>query len=262
MQTARCRRSFPFLPALLLLAAIVPATADARGFPILLYHRFGPQVNSSTMVRTDVFEAQLVEIERNGCRVVPLAQLVRHIVGQGPPPATCAIAVTVDDGHRSVYTQLLPVVLRHRVPVTLFIYPSAISNAPYGLTWQQLRELHATGLFDIQSHTYWHPNFKREKRRLGAEAYRRLVEMQLGKAREILEQHIGAPVDMLAWPFGIYDRELEEHAWQAGYVAAFTMEGSPARSGDDPMAIPRYYITSATGSRAFAAIVAAAKERP
>ena len=38
---------------------------------------------------------------------------------------------------------------QYRVPVTLFTYPSAISNARYAMTWAQLRELKATGLFDI-----------------------------------------------------------------------------------------------------------------
>jgi hypothetical protein len=34
------------------------------------------------------------------------------------------------------------------------------------MTWDQLRTLRNTGLFDIQSHTYWHPNFAIERRRL------------------------------------------------------------------------------------------------
>lgn len=45
----------------------------------------------------------------------------------------------------------------HEVPVTLFVYPSAISNATYAMTWEQLDTLHRTGLFDIGSPTYWHP---------------------------------------------------------------------------------------------------------
>jgi peptidoglycan/xylan/chitin deacetylase (PgdA/CDA1 family) len=44
------------------------------------------------------------------------------------------VAITVDDGHLSVYTELYPLILKHRPPVTLFIYPSAISNASYALT--------------------------------------------------------------------------------------------------------------------------------
>jgi hypothetical protein len=54
---------------------------------------------------------------------------------------------------------------RH-IPVSLFIYPSAISNASYELTWKQLKEMHASGLVDIESHTYWHPDLSMEKSHL------------------------------------------------------------------------------------------------
>jgi peptidoglycan/xylan/chitin deacetylase (PgdA/CDA1 family) len=82
--------------------------------------------------------------------------------------------ITADDGHESVFTEMAPLVREYGVPVTLFIYPSAISNAPYAMTWEQLAALDRTGLFGIESHTYWHPNFKTEKRRLSAGAYRAL----------------------------------------------------------------------------------------
>ena len=54
-----------------------------------------------------------------------------------------------------------PLIERERIPVTLFSYPSAISNASYAMTWEQLAALKATGLFSIESHSYWHPNFPR-----------------------------------------------------------------------------------------------------
>jgi peptidoglycan/xylan/chitin deacetylase (PgdA/CDA1 family) len=118
------------------------------------------------------------------------------------------VVITVDDGHESVYTQMFPLVEQYRIPVTLFIYPSAISNASYAMTWEQLRELQGSGLFNIQSHTYWHPNFKHEKKRLTPEQYEKLVDLQLTKSKDILERQLGVHVDMLAWPFGIYDDEL------------------------------------------------------
>src|SRR5205823_12741499 len=70
-----------------------------------------------------------------------------------------------------------------------------------------------TGLVDIQSHTYWHPNFKVEKRRLAAAAYDEFVTMQLVKPRRVLQAKLGIDTDVLAWPFGIYDDDLrsEEH---------------------------------------------------
>src|SRR5690242_9619856 len=90
-----------------------------------------------------------------------------------------AVVITVDDGHRSVYSDMLPLVRKYRLPVTLFIYPSAISNASYAMTWAQLEALKETGFFDIQSHTYWHPNFKTERRRLGAPDFDKFATMQL-----------------------------------------------------------------------------------
>lgn len=237
----------------------IPGISFAVELPILLYHRFGSRVSDSMMVKTEVFEAQLNELEQKGFHVIPLQRLVDHLVAHVPPPPPQSVVITVDDGHRSVYTELLPIVLRHRIPVTLFIYPSAISNASYAMTWEQLRELRATGLFDIQSHTYWHPNFMREKRRLSPADYDRLVEMQLTKSKQVLEARLGAQVNLLAWPYGLHDRDLDERARKAGYIAAVTMERRSARSSDDPMAIPRYLVTSAVSGRAFSAIFAVPK---
>ena len=91
------------------------------------------------------------------------------------------MVITDDDAHRSVFTEMFPLVMRYHVPVTLFVYPSAISNASYAMTWEQLRQVEQTGLFDIQSHTFWHPNFKVEKRRLAPAEYEQLVDSQLRK---------------------------------------------------------------------------------
>lgn len=241
--------------AVALLCSAYPGPSAASGFPILVYHRFGPQVEDSMMVRTGAFEAQLRQIQAAGYQVVPLRQFVDHVVRHAPPPPPHSLAITVDDGHRSVYTELLPVVQRHHIPVTLFIYPSAISNASYAMTWQQLVELRATGLFDIQSHTYWHPNFHKEKRSLEPQAYIRLVDTQLAKSKQVLEARLGEHIDLLAWPFGLYDDELEVHAAGAGYVAAFTLDRRPAQNSDQPLALPRYLITDAVSEASFSAIL-------
>lgn len=246
---------FRVLTAALLVLLIVPLTTMASPVPVLVYHRFGPQVADSMTIRTEAFEKQLEQIEKGGYRVVPLRQLVDHIVAHDPAPPPRSVAITVDDGHLSVYTEMLPVVRRHHIPVTLFIYPSAISNASYAMTWEQLEELRATGLFDIQSHTYWHPNFFQEKRRLAPETYARFVDTQLIRSRQVLEKRLGGHVDLLAWPFGLQDADLRAHAAQAGYMAAFTLKGRPARDDDDPMALPRYLITDAVGEKAFISIL-------
>ena len=231
------------------------AMAAAESVPILVYHRFGPTVADSMTVRTEVFEAHLRYLKAQGYQVVPLRDLVDALRTGSPVLPAKAVVISVDDGHRSVYTQMLPVVQRYQIPVTLFIYPSAISNASYAMTWEQLRALQQSGWFSIQSHTYWHPNFKQEKRRLTPAAYHDLVQMQLRRSKQKLEQTLGIQADLLAWPFGIYDDELQQQARDAGYVAAFSIDGRGASRADPLMALPRFLMVDGMDKRALASLL-------
>ena len=210
--------------------------------PILLYHRFGPVVADSMTVTTAVFESQLKYLRDHGYTVIPLKQLVDYYHRKSLSLPSRPLVITVDDGHKSVYTDMFPLLKKYRIPVTLFLYPSAISNASYAMTWNELREIKETGLFDYQSHTFWHPNFKIEKKRLNPVEYANFVEMQLKKSKEKLEKEFHAKVDMLAWPFGIYDDELVHKAMGAGYVAALSMDRRHATISDNVMILPRYLI--------------------
>jgi peptidoglycan/xylan/chitin deacetylase (PgdA/CDA1 family) len=253
---------------LFLFLLLTPGTsvcaADSAEYrvPILAYHRFGSTVSDRMTVTITVFESHLRFLRENGYEVVPLRQWVQSRLTSGPPLSPRSIVITVDDGHRSVYEQMLPLVQRYHIPVTLFVYPSAISNADYALTWEQLENLKETGLFDVQSHSYWHPNFKLEKQRLAHDEYLRFVDMQLTKSRETLEKKLRTHVDMLAWPFGIFDDELIGKAVEAGYIAAFTIEGRHATPRDSIMALPRYLMTQAYQGKGFVDLLAGNVSQP
>ena len=146
---------------------------------------------------------------------------------------------------------MLPLVRKYRIPVTLFIYPSAISNASYAMTWDQLRELKKTGLFDLQGHTYWHPNFRNELKKLSPEQYDKFADMQLIKSKNRLEKELGVKVDMLAWPFGLSDDLLIAKAAKAGYVAAFTIERRHSGSSENVMKLPRYLLNNSHKGKVF-----------
>lgn len=231
----------------------------AAPVPVLLYHRFGPTVADSMTVKTGDFAATLEYLRENGYQVIPLGQLVDFQLGKAAAPPPHSVVITIDDGHRSVYTEIFPLLRKFQVPVTLFIYPSAISNAAYALTWEQLREMQASGLIDCQSHTYWHPNFKKEKKRLAPAEYDKFVEMQFTKSQVKLEKELGKSVDLLAWPFGIYDDELVGNAGAAGYRAAFTMDRRAAGPRENVMSLPRYLISGEKADRQVKAILAVSK---
>jgi peptidoglycan/xylan/chitin deacetylase (PgdA/CDA1 family) len=243
-----------FLSAITSIAIAGVAPESATSATILLYHRFGPVAADSMTVTTAVFASQLKYLHDNGYNIVPLHDVVNFAAGHGELPPR-AVAIAADDGHRSVFSDMKPLVKRYRIPVTLFIYPSAISNASYALTWEQLAELKATGLFSVESHTYWHPNFHIEKRRLSDEDYRKFVDSQLNKSRQVLERRLGGHVTMLAWPFGIYDDELIAAATKSGYVAAFSIERRKVSRSDNIMALPRFIVTNGDIGQRFGSLL-------
>jgi hypothetical protein len=123
------------------------------------------------------------------------------------------------------------------------------------MTWEQLREIKRTGLFEIQSHTYWHPDFRKEKKRLSNFEYVKFVEMQLKKSKDRLEKEFDSKVDMLAWPFGICDDWLISKATEAGYVASFTIERHHVSNSGSIMRLPRYLLHDADQDKAFEMIL-------
>lgn len=206
-------------------------------------------------VTNNTFAWQLQYLKEHGYTVIPLHELVDYFRGAAAPPPEHSVVITADDGHRSVYSDMLPLVRQYGIHVTLFIYPSAISNATYAMTWPQLAELVGTGLFDVQSHTYWHPNFRKDKVRLDPQQYDAFVDIQLTKSRQALESRLGVHVELLAWPFGIYDEGLIARARAAGYVAALSIERRPSTVNDSLMALPRYLMTNGDRGAVFARLL-------
>ncbi len=251
-----------FFTLLLAAGALFAAPSGRAGadsdHPVMIfdYHRFNTYQDTSMTVKMSVFNFQLQYLKDRGYHFISLARYVDYRLGKAAPPPPRSVVITIDDGNESVYTRALPVIEKYKIPVTLFIYPSAISNASYALTWKQLRVLKATGLFNIQSHTYWHPNFNADKKRLTPAQYNKSVNFQLQRSREVLDKKLGIHVTMLAWPYGIYNPGLIRAAKQAGYQAAFALNGRHAGDDDSIMAIPRYLVSDRDFGSYFRTILA------
>jgi peptidoglycan/xylan/chitin deacetylase (PgdA/CDA1 family) len=209
--------------------------APKHGIPILLYHRLGSSVADSML-------------DSRGYAIMPLDQLVQSLQQGITSLPKKTVSLCADDGHRSVFDIMLPLVRQRGIHMTAFIYPSAISNAPYAMTWAQLQALQQSGCFDIQSHSYWHPNFNHEKAKLSAQAYHDFVRWQLSQSRQRLQSELKAPVSMLAWPFGIYNEELAAVAQETGYAAAFTLSPRPVMPGDELFSLPRFLMVDDGGT--------------
>ena len=135
-------------------------TADV---PVLLYHHLTETGNDSTLLTPELFEAQIAALSEAGYTAVCLDELEAY-VRQGKALPEKPILITFDDGYLSNYTLAFPILQKYNMKATIFVIGSTFGDTAhykdtdYPITphfnAQQAREMVASGLISIQSHTY------------------------------------------------------------------------------------------------------------
>ena len=99
------------------------------GVPLVLcYHAVSSDWPASLAVSPENFRAQLESLVRSGYDGVTFSQMV---AGETPPKA---VAVTFDDGYRSVYEQAFPILTEVGFPATVFV-PTALVGQSHPMSW-------------------------------------------------------------------------------------------------------------------------------
>ncbi len=109
-------------------------------------------------VTRDWLEPRLQFLVDNGYRTVGCDEIARLVI-DGVHPGPRPVALTFDDAWASVWSVALPLLKQYGLQAILFAIPGRIEEArgasPF-VTWTELREIHASGVFDVQSHTRSH----------------------------------------------------------------------------------------------------------
>ena len=112
-------------------------------------------------VETDVFEADLQFIVRNGYTTLHPDGLVARMNGE-VESGEREIVLTFDDGPRNFFDVALPLLEKYGVNATAFVAPGLMAD-DYGsaqaslyrpMTWSEVRACQASGRVSIQSHTW------------------------------------------------------------------------------------------------------------
>ncbi len=198
-----------------------------RQVQVLCYHRFARRRSHDPMVvaRED-FAAQMRYLHDNGFQVVRLADFEAMRNRRLPMPER-AVVLTFDDGYRSVADIAAPILAEFGYPATLFVYTQFIGGG-HALSWQRLRELVATGLFDVQSHSASHTSLKPAVGEKPA-AYAQRIRHEVIAAGSVLKRNLGTEPRYFAYPYGDVTQPVIDVLRQAGYGLGLTVSrgGSP-----------------------------------
>jgi len=176
---------------------------------VLCYHGVRPRPAHPLDVSLPAFRRQIELLLGKGYEPATFLEAVTA------PPRARTLAVTLDDGDRSVVDHALPILSELGVPATAFVPLDAVAP-PGSLTVDELRMLLAAG-WEIGSHTVTHEDL--------TELDDRDLERELRVSREQLERLLGRPIRSLAYPFGEADDRVIAAAKEAGYVAACLLDG-------------------------------------
>lgn len=226
----------PPIAALVLAAA---AAAVPEHAVILIYHHVDADTPASTSTPPEVFAEHLDLLERQGCTVLPLEQVVAALRDPARDLPDGAVALTFDDGYRSVYTEAFPRLRARGWPFTVFVSPEAIdAGRGPACTWSQLREMAAAGA-TVGCHGLRHDHLQRRRPGEDEAAWRARLAGELDEARARIAAEIGTAPTLLAYPYGEWSPELETLVREQGWTA-FGQQSGPAGPGADFGALPRF----------------------
>jgi peptidoglycan/xylan/chitin deacetylase (PgdA/CDA1 family) len=210
----------------------------------LSYHSVASQGPRFLTVDAELFERQLDILRRRGFKAGGPAELAQARDDALSAPTAF---LTFDDGFRNNYDTALPLLRHYGFRAFCFVIPplvdegSALSwpevaadqarfeTTMRSVTWPMVEAMKEEG-FEIGSHSLSHCHLTE----LGAEELRQ----ELADSRVRIKERLGS-CDTLAYPFGEWNRHVEEAAAQCGYSFAFTL---PLRTGQrqaTPLSIPR-----------------------
>jgi peptidoglycan/xylan/chitin deacetylase (PgdA/CDA1 family) len=151
------------------------------GVPAFLYH----QINDHSNVNKKLFEEHLEYIHSKDLHTFTISEARKQILAHGSLPRN-SVLITFDDGYYDNYLHVFPLLKRYKMKATFFLntlfiqekadrssiqimksedanrqaiekfYLTGDGGTDQYMSWEEIREMQASGLCDFQAHTHSH----------------------------------------------------------------------------------------------------------
>lgn len=262
---------------------------------ILAYHEVEDRDPDQTFasVSADHLIEQFAWLYENGYQPVSVDQILAANQGKEDLPEK-AILLTFDDGYRSFYTRVLPLLRAYQWPAVMapvgnWLDTPATKKVRFGdidversrfLTWEQVREIAASGLVEIGAHTdnlhYGAPANPQGNLQPAAavrlydpatqryesdQQYEQRISKDVAAISGKIKHATGKAPRVWVWPYGAENGEALEIIRRNGYQLAFNLDDGLA-SAHELLDMPRLLISEDPDIREFATAVMSLGEPP
>lgn len=275
----------------LLFAAYV---AQAQTYQVISYHDVVPD-NGRLASPDDISVRRLADhfewLAANSYKVVSVQDLIdAQNGGRSLPPK--AVMLTFDDGYASFYDLVFPLLRAYDYPATLAVVGSWMKQegkVTYGarpvdrhhfLTLEQLKEVAASGLVEIASHSYdlhhgipgnpqgndmpaatTHAYSTAMASYESDAAHEARVRGDLANNNDFIEALTGKRPRVMVWPYGRYNGTVQRIAKELGMFVTINMDDGKNRLEDGFSGIRRYYLRDNPTASELASTLEADRQR-
>lgn len=206
--------------------------------PIIMYHLITekPKYIGKYGVTPLEIEKDLQYLKDNGYTTVVMQDLI-DFVEKGKRLPKKPIVLTFDDGNTSDYTILFPLLEKYKMKAVSAIigeatdrYTNNAADNPKGkypnMTWPQIKELHESGIIEIQNHSY-NLHGKRgsgNKKGESAETYHARLTADLKKLQEACQIHLDYVPNTFVYPLGVISKGSRQVLEDMGMKASLGCE--------------------------------------
>ena len=208
--------------------------------PILTYHRISPPQAADPFAHLCTRPERLADhlrlLARIGFRTIGGAEIAAEVLDRQALASANprAAMITFDDGAADLLDNALPLLSARGMKAVVFLVADRSGDrarwldrdgrqGPPLLSWEQARQMAPS--VEFGSHTLTHPHLP--------QLSRADKEREIRDSRKAIEDRLGRPVTLFAYPFGDCDAECVQVVRDAGYAAAVTTRrGSVHRPAD------------------------------
>jgi biofilm PGA synthesis lipoprotein PgaB len=269
------------LPLLLAALCWLPGLSALAAEPLLVlsYHDIRDDVAAkgdadAYAVSTQNFAAHLDWLAGHGYHPVSMSQVVAASKGAPLPPKP--VLITFDDGLRSLYTHAFPLLRAYNYPALAAVVTDWVDlgdgrSVDYGprpfthddfVTWEQLREMQASGLIETASHSHaLHKGVQSNPQGNSTPAaitriydpvardyeteaqFRARIRADLARSSDLIKKNLGRAPRAIVWPYAAYNGVTNDIAEELGMQISFDLEGRSTPMPSDLHGLARLLVT-------------------
>ena len=206
--------------------------------PVVMYHGLTriSKYQNKFFISPKQFEKDLQYLQENQYTPVVMQDLINY-VDNGTPLPERPVLITFDDGFFNNYLYAYPLLREYNMKAVFSVIGDLADkysviqdeNAYYAyMTWEDIKELSASGYIEIQNHSYdLHDNNgsrrgAMQKQGESLDSYRQVLEDDVGKMQKMLYETTGLMPTTFTYPYGYISKSSKEILKNMGFRATLS----------------------------------------